>query len=123
MNTPPQPNSDLDERVSPRLLDVLIRASLIGGLAVLCFRVFSPFLNLMVWSIILAITLYPLHQQLARRAGGKQWLASTLLVILGAAVIVVPTWLLMNSFADSVRGFVNAVQQNTLQIPPPREGV
>src|SRR5215813_5306760 len=123
MNTPPQPNSDLDERVSPRLLDVLIRASLIGGLAVLCYRVFSPFLNLMVWSTILAVTLYPLHKALARRVGRKQWLASTILVIIGILLIVVPTALLMNSFADTVRNFISSVQNDTLKIPEPKEGI
>jgi hypothetical protein len=29
----------------------------------------------------------------------------------------------VNSFADSTRHFIGAVQQNTLQIPPPREGI
>ncbi|HEU4836505.1 MAG TPA: AI-2E family transporter [Pyrinomonadaceae bacterium] len=112
-----------EQRLTSPLWDTLVRVALIGGLALLCFRVFSPFLNLMVWSIILAITLYPLHQRLARRVRNKQWLASTLFAILGIALIVVPSWLLMNSFADSIRGFVYAVQQNTLQIPTPREGV
>ena len=119
----PQPATVVDGPRPSTLWDTLIRVALMGGLIVLCFRVFSPFLNLMVWSIILAVTLYPLHQMLARRIRQKQWLASTILVILGIALIVVPSWLLMNSFADSVRGFVGAVQQNTLQIPPPREGV
>ena len=36
---------------------------------------------------------------------------------------VVPTWLLINSFADSIQSLVSAVQQNTVQVPPPREGV
>jgi predicted PurR-regulated permease PerM len=45
------------------------------------------------------------------------------MVIIGISLIVIPTWLLMNSFADSVRSLVGSVQQNTLQIPPPREGV
>ncbi|HEX3187085.1 MAG TPA: AI-2E family transporter [Pyrinomonadaceae bacterium] len=112
-----------EQRPLSTLWDTLVRVALIGGLALLCFRVFSPFLNLMVWSIILSITLYPLHQKLARGVGNRQWLASTVLVILGVALIVVPTWLLMNSFADSVRGFVSGVQQNTLHIPPPREGI
>lgn len=105
------------------LWDTLIRVSLMGALVALCIYVFSPFLNLMVWSIILAVTIYPLHQRLAGTLGRKQWLASTILVILGIALIVIPTWLLMNSFADSVQGFIGAVQQNTLQIPAPREGV
>ena len=118
-----QQNPSSGPKPYPALWDTLIRVGLIGGLFALCLYVFSPFLNLMVWAIILAVTLYPLHQMLARRIGDRQGLASTIVVILGIALIVAPTWLLMNSFADSVRGFVAAVQQNTLQIPAPREGV
>jgi predicted PurR-regulated permease PerM len=118
-----QRDSSFERPQSSGLWDTLIPIALVGGLAVLCFRVFSPFLNLMVWSIILAVTLYPLHQWLARRIGGRQGLASTILVILGVSLIVVPTWFLMNSFADSVQRFVGAMQQNTLQIPTPREGI
>src|SRR5436190_21424873 len=61
-----QPDSEAQRRPPTYLWDTLIRVALIGGLAWLCFQVFSPFLKLMVWSIILAITLYPLHQRLAR---------------------------------------------------------
>ena len=100
-----------------------MRVALIGALAVLCFQVFSPFLHLIVWSIILAVTLYPLHRMLARRIGGRQGLTSAILVILGVILIVVPVWLLINSFADSIQSLVSAVQQNTLHVPPPREGV
>ena len=118
-----QPTSEIERQSSTALWDTLIRVGLIGGLAILCFQVFSPFLKLAVWSIILAITMYPLHQWTARRIGGRQKLASTILVVLGLALIVVPTWLLMNSFADSVQSFVGAVQQNTVHVPAPREGI
>ena len=123
MNPLLQPHPELERQSASALLDVLIRAALIGVLAVLCYQIFSPFLALMAWSIILAVTLYPLHQWLARRVGGRQWLASTILVLFGLLVIVAPTALLMNSFADSVRGFVGAVQNNTLEVPAPRAGV
>lgn len=123
MNLLPQSDYELEQRASSPLLDVLIRASLIGALAVLCYKIFSPFLPLMVWAIILAVTMYPLHQRLARRVGGKQWLASTILVIIGLLLIITPMALLMNSFADSVRNFISAVQHNTLEIPAPREGI
>ena len=118
-----QPDSEIERRPSSSLWDTLVRVALIGGLALLCFQVFSPFLKLTVWSIILAVTIYPLHQLIARRIGRKQGLTSIILVILGVALIVIPTWLLMNSFADSIHRFVGAVQQNTLQVPAPREGV
>ena len=118
-----QPASKIEGRSSSGLWDTLVRIVLIGGLAVLCYQALSPFLKLLVWSIILAVTLYPLHQWLARRLGGKQGLTSIILVVLGILIIVVPTWLLMNSFADSVQGFVTAVQTNTLQLPAPPERV
>ena len=118
-----QEDSRLEHRPSRSLWDTLIQVGLIAVLIVLCYRVFSPFLNLVVWSIILAVTLYPLHQMLARRLGGRQGLTSTILAILGVSLIVVPTWLLMNSFADSIQSIVGSVQQNTVQIPLPREGV
>ena len=89
----------------------------------LCFQVFSPFLSLMIWALILAVTLYPLHQSVAAKIGGRQGLAATLLVLLGVVVVVVPTAALMNSLGDSVQRLINDVQNNTLQVPPPREGV
>jgi predicted PurR-regulated permease PerM len=116
---PPPP----EQRPSTPLWDTLIRVALIGGLAWLCFQVFSPFLKLMVWSIILAVTLYPAHQWIARRLGGRQGLTSIVLVVLAVAIIVVPTWLLMNSFADSIHRMVYAMQNNGVHVPPPRESV
>ncbi|HKO63248.1 MAG TPA: AI-2E family transporter [Pyrinomonadaceae bacterium] len=105
------------------LMDVLIRITLLGALAILCYRIFSPFLTLTVWSIILAVTLYPLHQRFARRIGGKQGLASTILIVVGLLLIITPVALLLNSFADSTRYFISAVQQDKLDIPPPRAGI
>ena len=59
-------------RSQSRLLDVLIRAGLILVLVLLCYQVFSPFVVLMEWALILAVTLYPLNRALAARLGGKQ---------------------------------------------------
>ena len=123
MSQPRQPDEELEKRASSRLLDVLIRAGLIGVLAVLCYVVFAPFLALMAWAIILAVTLYPLHRSLARRIGGKQGLAATLVVLGGVLLIVAPAALLLNSFGSSIYDFVGAVQHNTLDIPAPREGI
>ncbi len=118
-----QPDHEFERRVSARLLDVLIRAGLIGVLAVLCYVVFAPFLTLMAWALILAVTLYPRHRALARRLGGRQWLAATIVVIGGILLIVTPTALVVNSFGTSIHGVARAVQQNTLKVPEPRAGI
>jgi predicted PurR-regulated permease PerM len=123
MNAPTQPDRELERRLASPLLDVLIRAGLILAMAMLCYRVFSPFLTLMVWALILAVTIYPLHQYLAGKIGGKQGLAATLLVMFGVLLIVAPTAMLLSSLGDSVHQLVSNVQNNTLKIPAPRPGV
>src|SRR5262245_62679458 len=110
MNAPLRTERDYEE-LSSRLLDVLIRAGMILIIVLLCYRIFSPFLSLMVWALILAVAIYPLHQSLARRMGGKQGLAATVITIIGAVVIAVPTALLLSSLADSVHDFVHSVQK------------
>ena len=119
----PKPSELSNPSLERRLLDVLIRAGLILALVMLCYRVLSPFLVLMVWALILAITMYPLHQWLAGRMGGRTGWAATLITVLAVALIVAPTALLLSSIGDSVHRLVDQVQQNTLQIPPPRPGV
>ena len=117
------PDADLERRLGRRLLEVLIRATLLLAMALLCYRVLAPFLPLAIWAVIFAVTLYPLHLRIAAYLGGRNGLTATLLVLLGIAVLVVPIAILMSSLGDSVRTLIEAVQQNTLQIPPPPETV
>src|SRR5678816_268717 len=106
-------------RLSKRLMDVLIRAGLVLALAVLCYRIFSPFIGMMAWALILAVTLYPAHQKLARRMGGRQGLSATLLTLAGIVIIVLPTAVLMGALGDSLHDLVDRVHNSTLVIPAP----
>ena len=88
----PTPTSE--KALSRGLLDVLIRAGLIAVLAIFCFEIVLPFLNLIVWSIILAITLYPMQVRLRHRLGNKDGRTATLIVLIAVGIIIVPTYLL-----------------------------
>ena len=123
MNLPNLPDHELEKRLSALLLDVLIRAGLVLALVVLCHKVFAPFLPLMLWALILAVTLYPIHQQIAKRIGGRQGLAATFLVLVGVVLIAGPTTVLVSSLGDSLHDLINNVKNNTLQIPAPSSKV
>ena len=123
MNSHSSADAAFEKHIESRVLDVLIRAGLILAMVILCYRFFAPFLPMTVWSLILAVTLYPLHQSIAGRLGGRQGLASTLLVVLGIALLVVPTAVLMNSLGDSVERLIGDVQANALEIPAPSDSV
>lgn len=105
------------------LLDVLIRAGLIALLAMFCFEIFQPFLSLVLWSLILAITLYPLNRKLAARLGNRQGLSATILVIIGLACLIGPLSLLGGSIAGSIEAGVAAFDAGRLEIPAPPANV
>jgi predicted PurR-regulated permease PerM len=106
----PTPDADFERRLGRRLLEVLIRATLLLAMALLCYRVLAPFLPLAIWAVIFAVTLYPLHLRIAAYLGGRHGLTATLLVLLGIAVLVVPIAILMSSLGDSVRTLIEAIQ-------------
>ena len=109
----------IEKRLVTRFLDMFIRFGLILALASFCFTVFSPFVNMMLWALILAVALYPLHQYFARLLAGKQGLASVALVLLGILLIVIPTVLMITSLAESASAMIDKMGSQSFTIPPP----
>ncbi|WP_310632841.1 AI-2E family transporter [Paraburkholderia sp.] len=109
--------------LSRELLDVLIRAGLVAVLAIFCFRIFVPFLNLMVWALILAITLYPLQIRLRRSMPNRDGLIATLIVLAAFVIVIVPAYLLGVAVADSVDNAMAVFKSGSLRVPPPAESV
>ena len=77
----------------------------------------------MAWALILAVSLYPAHQMFARRLGGRDGLAATLLVLIGVVLIVAPTTVLAMALGDSIQGFAERVSDHSLQVPEPPASV
>jgi predicted PurR-regulated permease PerM len=123
MNTDNRAQLELEQRIVSRVMDAFVRIGLVIVLALLCYRAVSPFLTLLIWSLILAVALYPLKDAVARKVGGRHGLAATLIAILGLALIVAPSAVLMSSLGDSVHQFIGNVQSNSLEVPAPSESV
>jgi predicted PurR-regulated permease PerM len=109
--------------LSKDLMDVMIRVGLIVFLVVMAVRISAPFMGLMLWALILAVTLYPLHLRIAKRLGGRQGLAATLLVITGLLLIGGPIVMLGGSFADFLGELHTALENKAITIPPPDAAV
>lgn len=114
----------LNEKVLSRgLLDVLIRAGLIAILVISCFNIFHPFLDLMLWSVILAITLYPLHGLLKSKLGRSDARSASLIVLIGISILLVPVYLMGTSMAESIQQSMEVIKSGTFHIPPPADSV
>lgn len=96
----------------------------IGAVLILlywCYLIVSPFLSVVVWGVIISIAVYPAHVKLGGRVGEK--LSAAILVLIGIAIIVVPTWILADSTIGGLKFIATELEDGTAQIPPPKDSV
>ena len=106
-----------------RTLDLIVRLGFIGTLFLWCAYILAPFLIPVVWGIILAVSVRPMHERLATSLGGREKTAATVMTLGAIAVLVIPTAVLTISAVDSGLNFAKSVQDESLAVPPPPEGV
>lgn len=119
----PFDNTTIRKLLSKDLTDVLIRIGLIAILVFFCVRVFAPFSGLMLWALILAVALYPLHLRLAGFLRGRQASAATILVVVGLLLIGTPMLILGGSFANRAEDTYSALQKDHITIKRPDPSV
>ncbi|MCP4283991.1 MAG: AI-2E family transporter [Gammaproteobacteria bacterium] len=112
-------NATFRKILSNDLMELMIRVGLIAFVVVMCVDIFTPFAGLMVWALILAVALYPLHRRLAQSLGGRQGRAATLLVVAGLLLIGVPTVMLSSSFAGHIYDKYSAFESHEITITQP----
>jgi predicted PurR-regulated permease PerM len=91
---------------------------LIGGIAAGCALVLKPFLSAMLWAAILCFTTWPLATWLTTRARLPRWLASLLMVLATAIVLLLPLVLAAPSGAGEIHALRRSVEDFLADIPP-----
>jgi len=99
------------------ILDVALQIGLVGFLIYACSRYISPFSDLLLWSTILAVMLYPLHLRLAVRLGNR-W-SALLIGLVGVGVMLLAMVTLVTSLASSLYSLIVGLQNQSLTVPPP----
>ena len=103
-------------------------ASFIQILAVLvllywCYLIVSPFISIVIWAVIISVAVYPAHVALTARVGGRQKTSAILIVLIGLAIIVIPTWYLADSTIGGLKYVAAELEDGTAQVPPPNDKV
>ncbi len=93
-------------------LEMLIRYTLLGGLAYACFIIVKPFLGAIVWAAIIAVSVLPLYERLETRMRGKSRRAAVVLMSGLGVVLLAPLIVLVNSLVE----LVPKVSQLVLQL-------
>jgi predicted PurR-regulated permease PerM len=103
--------------------DIVIRLFFLILIIAWCMMLMIPFVSIILWSLIFALALYPLHSLIARKLGGRPKLASFIIIVSILAIVIVPTGFLIGSLVDEVKALKVSYDNGSLTIPPPVEKV
>jgi predicted PurR-regulated permease PerM len=111
------------EEFNSRWIELIIRLSVLALLIYLSFVLIRPFLTIAIWSVILAVALYPLYDRIVRVLGGRRRLAAVLLTLICLLVVIGPASWLLIGLIDGVRTLSERIDFAALVLPQPREWV
>ena len=103
--------------------DTTIRLFILILIVAWCLMILYPFVSIILWSLILAMAMNPLHSLLAKKMGGRPKLASIIIIFSILAIIILPTGLLIGGLVDQVKELKVIYDKGELTIPPPTEKV
>jgi predicted PurR-regulated permease PerM len=102
-----------------RAVETSVRLGLVALLVFWCFQVVRPFVQPIVWGIILAIAIHPAFARLVRVTGGREWLSAAILVVGILLLLIVPAVMITSSLVESATDLAGDLQQGELKVPPP----
>jgi predicted PurR-regulated permease PerM len=107
----------------PSQIHIVIQILALGILLMLCFFILQPFITLIIWGGVLAITLGPFHKFLTKKLNSRSGLAAGIIVFGLLMIIILPSVLIMLSTVDEFKALISSFQNNDLHIPPPYETI
>lgn len=118
-----QKNPPSRDQLTGPFIETAIR---LGALAILLYWTLilvRPFISIVIWSVVLAVALYPVFEWTALRLGGRRRLAAFLVTILSLLIVIGPaTWLALG-LIESLRTIYERLDVSNLAIPPPSQTV
>ena len=116
-------SSTVDQKFLSNAMASFLQIGALLILLMMCFTIVRPFISIVVWALILAVAIYPLHVSMTARLGGREKASATLFVLIGLAIILVPTWVLGESSLSSLQSLAHHLREGTFSVPAPNPGV
>jgi predicted PurR-regulated permease PerM len=108
-----------DKAYMNRALEASIHIGLAFLLATACLLILLPFIPLIAWGIIIAVTAYPGFRKLQGLLGQREGLAALLFTVILLAVLITPAVLLAQSLVEGVPTLAAHLKDGSLTVPPP----
>lgn len=114
---------NLTETKIEQSISTTLRIGFITLLFVMSFLFLKPFIIPIVWGVIIAVAIYPIHKKLSKKLGNKEKLSATILVLIGLSMIIVPAVMFTSSTIESTETITTQFNNGTISLPPPTKNI
>jgi predicted PurR-regulated permease PerM len=104
-------------------VDLIVKIGVLLVLIFFCINILSPFVNILLWAMIIAIIVFPLYEKLGGYFGKRKKMASLIITILALAILLVPSYWLLSSLVDGLAQLGADISDGSFEIPPPSQQV
>ena len=105
-------------------INSFIKICFLTILFVSSYLIIKPFLLLLIWSVIIAVSLYPFYEKLINFfKGKKKKFVTTAFVLFLLSIIIAPSIYIANSVVDSALDIISKFNNENLTISLPNESV
>ena len=108
-----------DSSFQRNAMAAFIQIAMITLLVLWCFAIIQPFVNIILWAVIISVALYPSHRRLTDRFGGRAKSSATIIVLIGMLVLVLPSIFLAESSIGALKATASSLKDGTVSIPVP----
>ncbi|WP_096087192.1 AI-2E family transporter [Agaribacterium haliotis] len=114
----------LDQKPSSKaIFEHIIQLLILGIMIYWCFSIIRPFIQPVVWGMIIAVSLFPLYTRFKALFGKRPKLASPIFTLILLALLIVPAYQVTVSASSSAADFAQKLDAGELVVAPPSERV
>ena len=104
-------------------IEIVVKLVILAVVLYWAFLILKPFIMLVIWAMIIAVTLSPIISKLDEKFSAKRSVIVSVLTFGLIASLVVPTYFLSDSLISSSKEIAVHIKDGTLKIPEPTQSV
>ena len=112
------PDKSAEKKIEQSIYTTL-RITFIAVLFVMSFLFLKPFVTPIIWGIIIAVAIYPLHKKFSKKLGNRKKLSAIIFVCIGLSMIIIPAFMFTSSTLESSETISKQIHEGTIALPTP----
>lgn len=101
------------------VIDILLKIIALYLILGWCTDILKPFMLILVWGGIIAIASHPIYLAFKKMFMGRTVISSVLVTLIMLSVLIIPSWLVIDSLLEGVNHLKILYETKGLKIPPP----